>query len=59
MRHKVARALRKLADLIDPRVAPSPEVTVVIRCEVDGFIEAVKRAQDALSGLVGILPVRR
>ena len=55
---RVARFLRKLADLIDPRVGPSEVLTVRIDCDasafkaaVEGSIEQVERLRAMLHSL--------
>ena len=45
MRVAIARAMRKLADLIDPRVQPSQVMTVVLELDSSGFNAELSRIQ--------------
>lgn len=38
MRPRIARWLRKWADLIDPRIGPSSQLTVTIECDSSQFM---------------------
>jgi len=48
MRRKFARALRKWADLIDPRTSPSDVLTIRVECDSSQFVEAVADMQARL-----------
>lgn len=43
MRPKLARVLRKWADLIDPRVSPSEVLTIRVACDSKDAEEALAR----------------
>lgn len=51
MRTKIARALRKWADLVDPRTSPSgPEIRMTVRldCDTSAFEREVARVNREL-----------
>ncbi len=48
MRLKLARALRKWADLLDPHVAPSTELTVRVTCDASQFKAGMEEIEGAV-----------
>ena len=53
----VARALRKLADLIDPRVSPSDAITIRINVDSRDAVEGVERLERAVERAIGKLRI--
>lgn len=57
MRQKLARCLRKWADLIDPRIGPrsSTELHMTLTCDTTDFDLAVSRSTHQLAMLQDVL----
>ncbi len=51
MRQRVARALRKWADLIDPRTEPSSRMMITIEADTSQLMESTQRAISQLEAL--------
>lgn len=56
---KIARFLRKLADLFDPCVNPSDDLTIRIGVDASGAYEEIGRLAKAAEPLKGIQPKMR
>jgi hypothetical protein len=47
MRHRIARALRKWADLVDPRTEPSDVLSIRIEVNTEEALASIQRVRDA------------
>jgi hypothetical protein len=56
MRQKIARSMRKWADLIDPRVKPSDAgvLTVRVDCDATDFLSTAKTVSAEIERLIAL-----
>jgi RNase P protein component len=55
MRHRIARALRKWADLVDPHVRPTTDGTVMtvnLRCDTTQFNASLEQARQLMKRVI-------
>ena len=48
---RIARFIRKLADLADPTVSPSDKLTIVVNVETSGAIAEIDRLRKAIESI--------